>query len=104
MQKVADPVAKSRWGAHVFEFQFNESMWNVVKRADEVKENCMHIVFVTRAFVVGGLCLSQERYKNLDGFAYVAASDKPEVARVNKPMFKNEFGESVGYRKGDEFV
>jgi hypothetical protein len=104
VQKVADPVAKSRWGAHVFEFQFNESVWDVVERADEVKENCMHIVFVTRAFVVGGLCLSQERYKNLDGFAYVAASDKPEVARVNEPMFKNEFGESVGYRKGDEFV
>ena len=104
MQKVPNPVAKGRWSAHVFEFQFNESVWDVVERADEVKENCMHIVFVTRASVVGSLCLSQEGYENLDGFAYVAPSDEPEVARVDKPMFKNEFGESVGYRKGNEFL
>ena len=97
-------MAKSRWGAHVFEFQFNESMWNVVKRADEVKENCMHIVFVTRAFVVGGLCLSQEGHENLDGFANIATSAEPEVARVNKAAFKNEFGESAGYLKRNDLM
>ena len=97
-------MAKGRWSACVFEFQFNESVWGVVKRAKEVKENCMHIVFVTRAFVVGGLYLSQEGYENLDGFADIATSDELEVARVNEATFKNEFGESVGYREAYEFL
>ena len=80
-------MAKSRWGAHVFEFQFNVSVWGVIERADEVKVNCMHIVFVTRAFVVDGLCLSQDGYEISDEFAVVAASDEPEVARVNEATF-----------------